>query len=291
MNETESAVRRQIEAMGSDVFEVGLYKPEAAEVGRAVMIPRTWDSATLMRSIPWMQRQNADGRNIYLRPQGQHDLSLIDDLSAEAVQRLKREGFAPAVVVETSPQNFQAWLKHPDRLPREVSTLAARRLAESFGGDPGAADWRHFGRLSGFTNRKAKYASEAGLFPFVKLVEATGLPYVAGSEFVRQVWSDHERAAQARRGSFTPTAAEMSSVKTPKTLNDFRSDPRYGNDATREDLAYSIYALSHGVSVEEASRNLSGRDLSHKGTEKRQRQYVERTVNKAISILNGRTRE
>ncbi len=55
---------------------------------------------------------------------------------------------------------------------RELSTLAARKLAEQFGGDCGAADWRHFGRLSGLTNRKAKYMTEGGLFPFVRLTRA-----------------------------------------------------------------------------------------------------------------------
>ena len=68
---------------------------------------------------------------------------------------MKQAGFGPAAIVETSPGNYPAWLKHPERLSKEVSTAAARALAEKFGGDRGAADWRHFGRLSGFTNRKA----------------------------------------------------------------------------------------------------------------------------------------
>ena len=157
MDRTTRAAQQQIAAMGTQVFEVGLFKPSAAEEGRAVMIPRIWDSATLIRSIPWLRMQNADGRNIYVRPKGEHDLSLVDDLSADAVKRMKATGFTPAAVVETSPGNFQAWLKHPRQLPRELSTMAARKLAEEFGGDRGAADWRHFGRLAGFTNRKPKY--------------------------------------------------------------------------------------------------------------------------------------
>ena len=165
MDRTTHAVQQQIAAMGAQVFEVGLFKPSAADEGRAVMIPRTWDSATLIRSIPWLRMQNADGRNIYVRPKGEHDLSLVDDLTADAVRRMKMTGFTPAAVIETSPGNFQAWLKHPRQLPRELSTMAARKLAEEFGGDRGAADWRHFGRLAGFTNRKAKYMNDGGLFP------------------------------------------------------------------------------------------------------------------------------
>jgi len=91
---------------------------------------------------------------------------------------MKLAGFSPAVVVQTSPGNFQAWLKHPEKLDKEMGTAAARALAERFGGDTGAADWRHFGRLSGFTNRKQKYCDPAtGLHPFVKLVESSGAVY------------------------------------------------------------------------------------------------------------------
>jgi hypothetical protein len=148
VDRTFEAVRRQIEAMGWDVFEVGLFKPEAAD--EPIMLPRTWDSGTLLRSIPWMRLQNRTGRNIYVRPQGESNLSLVDDLTAEAVAAMKRQGFSPALVVRTSPGNHQAWLKHPRHLDRDLGTAVARALAERFGGDRGAADWRHFGRMAGF---------------------------------------------------------------------------------------------------------------------------------------------
>ena len=64
-------------------------------------------------------------------------------------------GFQPAAVVETSPGNFQVWLNHGRILSdRTFSTQAAKELARRFGGDPSSADWRHFGRLAGFTNQK-----------------------------------------------------------------------------------------------------------------------------------------
>jgi hypothetical protein len=115
------------------------------------MLPRTWDAESLFRSVGWLRRENRDGRNIYLRPKGEHNLSLVDDLTRDAVAAMKRAGFRPALVIETSPGNYQAWLKHPQQLGMELSTTAARKLAEKFGGDRGAADWRHFGRLAGFT--------------------------------------------------------------------------------------------------------------------------------------------
>src|SRR5215469_12613164 len=119
MDRTVVAVQQQIKAMGVETFEVGLFKPAAADEGRAVMIPRTWDKQTLYRSVPWLRLQNADGRNIYVRPKGEHNLSLVDDLNSRAVASMKATGFEPAAVVETSPGNFQAWIKHLRSLPRD----------------------------------------------------------------------------------------------------------------------------------------------------------------------------
>src|SRR5262245_53441023 len=102
---TRIAVERQITAMGAEVFEVGLFKPQGpGDLSREPeMLPRVWDRETLLRSVSWLCYQNAHGRNIYVRPRGEHHLSLVDDLTADAVQRMKAEGFAPAVVVQTSP--------------------------------------------------------------------------------------------------------------------------------------------------------------------------------------------
>src|SRR3954469_23104424 len=106
VDRTTEAVRRQMMAMGSAVFEVGLFKPDAAPA-EAVMLPRVWDQDALLRSVSWLRHQNRDGRNIYVRPKGEHNLSLVDDLSRESVTAMAQTGFAPAVVVETSPSNYQ----------------------------------------------------------------------------------------------------------------------------------------------------------------------------------------
>ena len=283
-NRTVEAVQRQIEAMGADVFEVGLFKPDAK--GREpIMVPRVWDAGSLLKSISWLRHQNRDGRNIYIRPHGEHRLSLIDDLTQDAIKQMNRAGFAPALVVETSPGNFQAWLKHPETLDKEMGTAAARALAQRFGGDTGAADWRHYGRLSGFTNRKAKYRdATTGLHPFVKLIEASGEVYSEAPRFLpaicEKIETLHREDAERRvsRASEPPRSArEMKSIDT------FRGDPRYVGDGTRIDLAYAIYALSHGRTETEVEAAIRSRDLSHKGCDRRQQDYVERTIKKALA--------
>ena len=288
---TVEAVRRQVAAMGSDVFEIGLFKPDAG-INEGVMLPRVWDADVLIRSIAWLRHQNRDGRNIYIRPRGEHNLSLIDDLSGNVVTVMKRAGFAPAAVVETSPGNFQAWVKHSEQLSKELGTAAARKLAERFGGDPAAADWRHFGRLAGFTNRKRAYRDAGtGLHPFVKLIEAPGLVYIEAERFLNDVRAGVEAERQQReqqRRVVQPYAAAYSTEL--KSIESFRADPRYGGDGTRIDLAYAIYAASHGVGQAQIEATIRSRDLSHKGGERRQADYVERTIQKAFENARNQGR-
>ena len=292
---TWEAVRHQAAAMGCGVFEIGLFKPDAID-GEPVMLPRVWDAEALLRSVAWLRNQNREGRNVYIRAKGEHNLSLVDDLSRDAVLAMKRRGFAPAAVVETSPGNFQAWLKQPEPLSKELGTAVARALSERFGGDTKAADWRHFGRLAGFTNRKQKYRSpETGLHPFVKLIEAPGAVYPEAEQFLAGLRRDlqmkqqkRERQREAVGGTAEGPPREPHRESSLKSIEVFRSDPRYGGDGTRIDLAYGIYALSRGASTSHVESALRSRDLSHKGGERRQRDYIERTIKKALEATDGR---
>jgi hypothetical protein len=287
---TTQIVRAQVEAMGADVFELGLFRMDAAEGEGPPMLPRTWDIAGLMRSIPWLRLQNAQGRNIYIRPQGEHNLTLIDDLKADAVERMKREGYQPALVVETSPGNFQAWLKHPERLPKDVGTATARALADRFDGDRQAADWRHFGRLAGFTNRKPKYQGADGRFPFVRMIEASGARYQEAARFLPRIRAQVAQASREREQRVAATYSTPPMGSSMKTIDVFRGNSIYGGDNTRIDLAYAVYALSRGVATTAVREALCSRDLSHKGNERRQNEYLERTIRKADALLKSRVR-
>jgi hypothetical protein len=288
-NRTLQAVEQQIAAMGCEVYEIGLYKPHAlgSDSREPEMLPRTWDRATLLKSVPWLRYQNSQGRNIYIRPKGEHHLSMVDDLTADAIKQMKTEGFTPTLVVETSPGNFQAWLNHGQVLPQRPSTLAARALAEKFGGDKGAADWRHFGRIAGFTNRKPKYQSPNGAYPFVRIMESRpNHAYASSADLltdVLRVTSSLEVPARA--------TASANSMGRLLTIDDFRCNPKYGGDGNRIDLAYSIYALAHGQSERAIEAAIYSRDLSKKGSASHQASYASRTISKAIQRIhdfNGR---
>ena len=193
---TTRAVSMQIAAMGCASYEIGILDADAGK-----MLLRTWTVPEVERSIPWLKRMNAIGRDIYIRPDGSMGIILLDDLDHAAIVRLKHDGLAPAVVVETSPGNYQAWLRVSEQpIASEQATMAAKTLAERYGGDPSSADWRHFGRLAGFTNRKPKHRQERGQ-PFVLVREATGAAAERGAQILEDAAARVQAAAQAHEAA------------------------------------------------------------------------------------------
>jgi hypothetical protein len=192
---TYEIVRRQAFVMDAKFFEIGLVKPATMSGNNPVMLTQTWNLDELLDSIPWLKSQNADDRNIYIRPKGKHALTLLDDLTADTLERMRHSGFTPAVIVETSPENFQAWLHHRRALPKETCIAVARALAEKFNGDPNVAASRHFGKLVGFENRSPRRREPGGHYPMVRLVHATGEIYEKADEFIADVKTSVRRAA------------------------------------------------------------------------------------------------
>ena len=134
------ALQRQVAALDVPRFEVGIREAKTGQ-----MMNREWSRAELEQSAAWLKRMNARGNDVYIRPAGEHGLVLVDDLKLQALARLQAEGYAPAATIETSPCNYQAWVKLSDKpLGADVRRLAAQGLAKQYGGDPNSADSRHY---------------------------------------------------------------------------------------------------------------------------------------------------
>jgi hypothetical protein len=169
-------------------------------------------------------------------------------------------------------------------LTEALSTQAAKQLAERFGGDRGSADWRHFGRLAGFTNPKPNRRLASGLQPFARLLEASGKVYRQAPAFIAEikaalVGEDGDQASRtpAPAGQGAP---ELSPLRAPA---DFHRDPRYGGDLHRADLAWARHAADMGLAASEIrTAIMEARDLAKKGSPSRQREYAERTASKAL---------
>jgi hypothetical protein len=278
---TRIIIQNQLAAMSSERVDLG-----ALSRTGYMMLAQDCSAKLIPSALRWLRRENARGSHIFVRPAGidQLSLSLLDDLTGEAIAEMKRTGFEPAIVVETSPGNFQAWLKHGRVLDQPTASRAARELARRFHGDLSSVGWRHFGRLAGFTNQKQRRRLPNGQQPFVKLHEATGRIYSMADEFLSEVEAlvREELPARQKRKPMSGMAEHYSI----KSLQMFHDDARYCGDLHRADLAWAIHAARHGLS-EPQIRNaiLYARDLSKKGRPGLQLDYAERTAQKALSLV------
>lgn len=171
------AVEQQINAMGCEVYEIGLFKPHVpgSDSKEPEMLPRTWDSVTLLKSVPWLR------------------------------------------------------------------------------------------------------------YPFVRVIEARPAHvYAAAGDFVNSV-----REVACALENHTRTAASSRSDGRLLSIDDFRSNPSYDGDGNRIDLAYSVYALAHGVTEAAIAEAINSRDLSKKGAPNRQSAYTSRTIAKAAQRIQG----
>ena len=237
----------QLEAMGAAAYDIGVKRSDGT-----MLLREGWGAKQVLKSLLWLRRENLNRGHIYIRPAGPHGLSLFDDLNASVLTRMKAEGYAPAAVIETSPGNLQAWLKHGKTLDETASTRAAKILADRFGGDRGSADWRHFGRLAGFTNPKPNRRLASGLQPFARLLEANGQIYQQAPVFIAEV----RAAPTGEPAGLTSIDIERAGQGAPdspplRPLVKFHQDPRYAGDLHRADLAWARHAAAMGLSAGE----------------------------------------
>lgn len=286
---TQIAVTLQLAAMGAAEYQLGLLKYDDDDLP---MKTRVYSAEKLSdpNTIRYLRLENSQDRNINIVPHGLHSLTLLDDVTIATIARMKDEGFQPAVVVETSPNNFQAWLQHGQVLPELESSIAARLLAQRFEADPSSASWCHYGRLAGFTNRKVKYKDpKTGYFPFAHLREHSGIKYDRADEFVAQVreaiLEEEEEFRKKEEAARHFRWTSNNNTQRRLTISDFRNKPELGGDGNRIDMAYTIWAIDHGVPEHEVRAEIATRDLSKKGGQRGQKAYLDRTIKAAYKYI------
>lgn len=126
--------------------------------------------------------------------------STVDDLDADQVTRMAAEGLPFAVQVESSPSRFHGWVRLADAaLDRYEVTAAARVLADRYGGDPASTDWRHYGRLAGFTNQKPSRKLPSGHQLWAMLRATSGAIAPAADDVLTQAREALAWAERAKR--------------------------------------------------------------------------------------------
>lgn len=155
--------------------------------------------------IPELTVANARGGNIFITPiDSAVRHVLIDDLKGDSLVTLRERGYAPALVLETSPNNFQAVLKVPAALRKDASNEWFKDLNKDLG-DEKITGLVHPMRLAGFQNRKEKHAeADDGRRPFVRVVEAVNRICVKAisviQEYARKPGLEDPIGSSAERG-------------------------------------------------------------------------------------------
>ena len=232
---------------------------------------------------------NARGSDIHVRPAGEHGLVLVDGLKAEAIERMKREGFAPAATVEASPGSFQAWVKLSEgALPAEVRRVAAEGLAGRYEGSPSSAGGWRYGRLAGFTNQGAEHAREERQ-PYVLAHECSGRVATAAPVLLERIDQVLDQAAakeerQRRLEGIRTAEAGQDPVREYRRQaqrylgqHGFKTDFGRMDEAIAGEMArdsrFTLGDIEQGI--REGSPNVESCKVGHMG------EYAKRTTEKA----------
>jgi len=174
---TLQAIRRQLAAMPHDLFLIRLIH---CATRRPFPGERLWTATQLLcpATVRFLRLRNREGCDVYIWPYAEgrnagYILLDLDRVAPSVLKRMSANGHDPCVVLQTSPGHLQAWI-HVSTLPLEpaVATGIGKHLACVYGGDSASTDWRHLGRLAGFTNQKPQRRTVNGYAPWVKIVHA-----------------------------------------------------------------------------------------------------------------------
>lgn len=174
---TSKAIRRQLTAMPHDLYLVRLIHHQTK---RAFPGERLWTSTQLTHpaTVRFLRVRNREGCDVYIQPfAAEHNPGYIlvdlDDAGTAVVETMRSKGHDPCVVLQTSPGNLQAWVQvSATPIEPAVASGIGKQLAAIYGGDPASTDWRHLGRLAGFTNQKPQRRNWRGHSPWVKVLHA-----------------------------------------------------------------------------------------------------------------------
>lgn len=280
MDRTTHAIIRQLRAMGCDLLDVGVREQHSGK-----MLNRTWTPSQLLTNVAWLKHANARNHDIYVRPAiaaRPHGLVLLDDLKTPSINAMATAGYHPAVLLETSPANYQAWLRFGPPPADDIRGLLAKLLARTYRADLNSTDSRHYGRLAGFTNRKRQHRHLKRPV-WVLLRRSTGAVTDCSEQLVRKATTVQSRVGRRNLLQERHNSPGLESGRRIYTRVLASLEQRYGDrlDYSRADWAAAkqlsrLRFQKHQIEqiLFQLSPNLTERKKGH------QEDYVVRTVAK-----------
>ena len=298
--------RRYADAVNAERYRVTCIKMDE-DGGKKTFIldrkggmTRGFSPGELEAHMPEMLRFQRRGENIYYTPlsDDRHHI-LIDDMTRDSLKRLQEDGFRPAVVLESSPGNYQCLLTIPKlgtEFDRDVGNRITERLNREYG-DKKLCGCIHPHRAPGFENRKPKHRREDGSFPQVKLLFAERRECGKALALARRIDREYAEATKKRQAEqrtfqtpdFSPGDpaaayyAHLENIRRHLTIEDY----------SRVDAMIALRMRSNGhsrESVEETIR-ICAPTIRETQTGRNWQRYAERTVNYAFGPAGDRDLE
>ena len=289
-------VGRLVRAAGAEKYAIMVRTPD---IVTGTVERQQWTAEQVLepKNIRWLRARNAELGGVYVRPMDRR-ISILDDLSTDQIKRLEELYFTPAVVLETSPNNFQAWVRLlPPEAPEpspEVATHVSRALLKSFGGDAGAVGAERFGRMPGFLNRKPKH-DRKGRAPWVTLRAATGALAAAGRNLIEriemalQAAAERLKAAEVRKQNAKVKKRSFGSSRAVAGSGDadalmiagLQRSMAETTDQSVADFRACGFALKHGAHPDDVAEALLRHSPDIESRHPYTQAYIDRTVRKA----------
>ncbi len=192
------------EAVGAERYRVTSIKMQADGRKQTFIldkkdgITRGFTPQEIEQRTPEMLRLQRRGENLYYTPLSdkKHHI-LIDDMNREKLERLIRDGYQPAAVLESSPGNYQAIITVP-KLGTAHDKDVGNRLSDALNreyGDPKLSGAIHPHRAPGYENRKPKHQREDGSYPEVRLLKAERRECIKALALSSQIDAEYQRQA------------------------------------------------------------------------------------------------
>jgi hypothetical protein len=264
-NYTIEAIKNQLNALNAKYYNIGLFNYISKTMDERIKL----SISQILQIIPWLQYQNKNNENIFIKPNKDENraLILIDDINAIHINNMKKRGINPACIIETSPCNFQVWISlGEESMPNEQRKFISKIFCQEFFGDPGCVAGSHYGRLAGFTNRKQEYYKQ-NIYPFVFCRESTGQHAKKSKQIREWILKQEEINLNKKSSSAIKQNNELFSSNIP--LNHIEIFKKYfeqweitinfkqfSYDASRGDFAVCCRMIQEGYSVEQISEGL-----------------------------------
>lgn len=265
-NELEN-FRRYNAAIGADRYTVSAIEFFENGQNRGFMVnkkdgfPEGFPAANVEKSMKRLVALKEHGRNIYYTPisETKHHI-LVDDLDGLALADMIAQGYKPAVIIESSPANYQAILTIPKLgtdFDREIGNKIVVKLNKEFG-DPKLAGEIHAHRAPGFDNQKFKHRRPDGTFPEVRLIEAKGGECDKTQRLALEIKSELEKHNKDKKVNLdfvvgAPETANTTRAYKAHFRDVVRLQKKAGNekiDASRVDYMVCVRLRATGHSAE-----------------------------------------